>query len=52
MALLWVVQVRIPHASHVDVAWALLITCAATVYALLADGDVGHRALAAALASL
>jgi steroid 5-alpha reductase family enzyme len=52
MALLWWVQVRIKDASHVDVAWAALIASAAIVYALLADGDVGHRILAAALASI
>ncbi len=52
MAALWYVQVRIHDASHVDVAWAALIACAAIVYALLADGDAAHRALAAALASV
>jgi steroid 5-alpha reductase family enzyme len=52
MALLWWLQVRIRDASHVDVAWAALIACAAILYALLADGDAGHRVLAAALASI
>ena len=52
MSVLWCVQVRIGDASHVDVAWAVLIACAAILYALLADGDVAHRVLAAALASL
>jgi len=52
MAALWVVQVRIRDASHVDVAWAVLIVCAAILYALLADGDVGRRVLAALLASV
>ena len=52
MAVLWVVQVRIRDASHVDVAWAVLIACAAILYALLADGDVAHRVLAAVLASV
>lgn len=52
MTLLWWVQVRIGDASHVDVAWAALIACAAILYALLADGDAGHRVLAAALASI
>ncbi len=52
MALMWLLQVRIRDASHVDVAWAVLIACCAIVYALLADGDIGHRVLAAALASL
>jgi steroid 5-alpha reductase family enzyme len=52
MAVLWWVQVRIGDASHVDVAWAALIACAAILYALLADGNVSHRVLAAALASI
>ncbi len=52
MALMWLIQVRIRDASHVDVAWAVLIACCAIAYALLADGDVGHRVLAAALASI
>ena len=52
MAVLWYVHVRIHDASHVDVAWAVLIACAAILYALLADGDVGHRVLAAVLASV
>jgi steroid 5-alpha reductase family enzyme len=52
MAALWWVQVRIRDASHVDVAWAALIACAAILYALLADGDVAHRVLAAVLASI
>jgi len=51
MGVLWVVQVRIGDASHVDVAWAVLIACAALLYALLADGDVAYRVLAAVLAS-
>ena len=52
MALMWLIQVRIRDASHVDVAWAVLIACCAIAYALLAEGDTGHRVLAAALASL
>lgn len=52
MAALWYVQVRIRDASHVDVAWAALIACAAILYAVLADGDVAHRVVAAMLASL
>ena len=52
MAVLWLVQVRIGDASHVDVAWAVLIACAAILYALLADGDPGYRVLAAVLASV
>jgi steroid 5-alpha reductase family enzyme len=52
MVVLWYVQVRIGDASHVDVAWAVLIACAAILYALLADGDMAHRVLAAVLASV
>lgn len=52
MAVLWVVQARIHDASHVDAAWAVLIACAAILYALLADGDGAHRVLAAVLASI
>jgi steroid 5-alpha reductase family enzyme len=52
MAVLWCVQVRFQDASHVDVAWAVLIASAAILYALLADGDLAHRVLAAVLASL
>ena len=52
MALMWLIQLRLRDASHVDVAWAALIACCAIAYALLADGDVRHRLLAAALASI
>ena len=52
MAVMWLIQVRIRDASHVDVAWAVLIACCAIAYALLAEGDTAHRVLAAALASL
>lgn len=48
MAILWVVQVQTPDASHVDVAW-VLIACAAILYALLADRDSAHRAALAAV---
>ena len=52
MALLWALAVRIRDASHVDVAWAMLIACCALLYAALADGDPTHHLLAAALGSL
>jgi steroid 5-alpha reductase family enzyme len=52
MALMWLIQLRRRDASHVDVAWAVLIACCAIAYALLADGDPGHRVLAAGLASI
>jgi steroid 5-alpha reductase family enzyme len=49
---LWVVQVRVRDASLVDAAWAVLIACAAVLYALLADGELSHRVLAAVLACM
>jgi steroid 5-alpha reductase family enzyme len=49
---LWTFQVRARDASHVDVGWALGIACVAVGYALLANGDVTHRALAAVLATV
>jgi steroid 5-alpha reductase family enzyme len=52
MAGLWALQARIRDASHVDVGWAVLIACCAIAYALVSDGDVAHRVLAAALASI
>ena len=52
MVCLWVIQVRTGDASHVDVGWATGIACLAVVYALLADGSIGHRVLAAVLASI
>jgi steroid 5-alpha reductase family enzyme len=52
MALSWALAVRIRDASHVDVAWAILVACCALLYAALADGSGAHRVLAAALASL
>jgi Protein of unknown function (DUF1295) len=52
MAALSALQVRIRDASHVDVAWAILIACAALAYALFADGDIAHRVLTAALAAI
>lgn len=52
MAALWALQVRIRDASHVDVAWAVLIACCAILYALLADGSGANRVLAALLASV
>jgi steroid 5-alpha reductase family enzyme len=52
MALLWALAVRIGDASHVDVAWAMLIACCAIAYALLSDGSVAMRVLAALLASI
>jgi steroid 5-alpha reductase family enzyme len=52
MTALWVLAVRIRDASHVDVAWAMLIACCGIVYGILGDGDEKHRALAAVLAAV
>jgi steroid 5-alpha reductase family enzyme len=52
MALLWALAVRIRDASHVDVAWAMLIGVCALVCAALADGSGAHRVLAAALGTI
>jgi steroid 5-alpha reductase family enzyme len=52
MAVLWAVQLRTHDASPVDVGWAIFIACVATLYALVAGGDVGHRVLAALIASI
>lgn len=52
MAVLWVVQVRIHDASHVDVGWAIFIACCAILYGVLAAGDPAHRLLAGLLASI
>jgi steroid 5-alpha reductase family enzyme len=52
MAVLWAIQVRIRDASHVDAGWAILIATVTVVYAILADGDLAHRVLAAVLASV
>jgi steroid 5-alpha reductase family enzyme len=52
MTLMWAIQVRVRDASHVDVAWAVLVACCAILYALLAGGDLAHRILAATLASI
>ncbi len=52
MSALWLVQVRTRDASPVDVGWAIFIACTALLYALVADGDTGHRMLAAVLASV
>lgn len=52
MTTLWLQQVRSGDASFVDVGWAVFIACAAVLYSVLADGDVTHRVVAAALASI
>jgi steroid 5-alpha reductase family enzyme len=52
MLCLWAIQVRTRDASHVDVGWAAGIAALALLYALLADGNPGHRVLAAGLAAI
>jgi steroid 5-alpha reductase family enzyme len=52
MALLWLVQVRIGDASHVDVAWAGGLAVLAIGDAILAPGSVSHRALVGVLGGI
>lgn len=52
MAALWLVQLRIKDASHVDVGWTYGLGGLAVLYAVLADGDPAHRVLIAALAAV
>ena len=52
MLLLWLVQVRIKDASHVDVGWAGGLAILAVVFAVLGNGDVAHRVLVAVLGGL
>ena len=49
MVLLWLVQVRIKDASHVDVGWAGGLAILAVVFAVIGNGDIGHRVLVAVL---
>ena len=52
MLALWALAVRTHDASHVDVAWAMLIACCAVLYALVAEGSTEMRVLGALLASI
>ena len=52
MVLLWLVQVRIRDASHVDVGWAGGLAILAVVFAVVGPGDVAHRVLVAVLGGL
>jgi len=52
MVLLWLVQVRIRDASHVDVGWAGGLAILAVVFAVVGPGDVAHRILVAVLGGL
>ena len=49
MVVLWLVQVRIDDATHVDVGWAYGIGLLAILDAVLGNGAASHRALAAVL---
>lgn len=52
MLVLWLVQVRIRDASHVDVGWAGGLALLAVLFAVIGPGDVDHRALVGALGGL
>jgi len=52
MAALWLVEVRIADASHVDVGWTYEIGALGVLYAILASGDTSHRALVASLSGV
>ncbi len=49
MFLLWLLQVRIGDATHVDVGWAYGIGLVAILYAALGGGTAPHRILVAVL---
>jgi steroid 5-alpha reductase family enzyme len=49
---LWLLQLRLGDASHVDVGWAYGVGALAVLYAALGDGSGAHRALVAVLASV
>ena len=52
MLVLWLVQVRIRDATHVDVGWAYGIGLLAILYAVLGGGTTSHRVLIAVLVCL
>jgi steroid 5-alpha reductase family enzyme len=52
MVVLWLIEVRIRDASHVDVGWAYLVGTLGVLYAVVADGDVAHRVLVGVLAAI
>ena len=49
---LWLLQLRLGDASHVDVGWAYGVGALAVLYAALADGSAAHRVLVAVLATI
>ena len=52
MAAVWWLQVRTSNAGYVDVAWALLMGCAAIWYAVVGDGAPVPRVATGALGAL
>ncbi len=52
MSTLWLVQLRIGNASHVDVGWAYGLVGVALTYALLGDGGVTQRVVVAGLSGI
>jgi steroid 5-alpha reductase family enzyme len=52
MTLVWLLQKRTRNAGWVDVAWALMLGCAALYFGWAAAGDICARALIAAMGGL
>ena len=52
MILVWMVQRRTRNAGHVDVAWALLLGCAALYFGWVGSGDMTARVLGAIMGGL
>jgi steroid 5-alpha reductase family enzyme len=52
MVVLWLIQVRIRDASHVDVGWAYGIALNAALFAAIADGAGSQRALVGVLGAV
>jgi steroid 5-alpha reductase family enzyme len=52
MIVLWLVQVRIRDATHVDVGWAYGVGALAVLDAAIGDGSASHRLLVGALGGL
>jgi steroid 5-alpha reductase family enzyme len=52
MALVWLLQIRTRNAGYVDVAWALMLGCAALYFGWAGEGSVTARVLIAVMGGL
>lgn len=52
MTLVWLLQRRTSNAGYVDVAWALMLGCAALYFGWIAQGDMNARVLIAIMGGL